>query len=234
MTAPYASESDVLETIRAALAPHGLFLRGTINFAPGEAGPTLEGGKPAACVVLIGNVGGSVWEPFRRWREGEPDGGGAEPLDNWSKQVIRPAAAAAGASAYFPSDPPWQPFQQWAMRAEGLKPSPLGVLIHPLYGLWHGYRGALAFDRAMPVTGEPAGGHPCETCVGRPCLSTCPADALAGATFDIGRCRAHLRTGEGVAGCLAHGCLSRDACPVGRDYRYPVGQLRFHMAAIEF
>lgn len=48
------------------------------------------------------------------------------------------------------------------------------------------------------------------------------------------RCRAHLRTGEGVAGCLAHGCLSRDACPVGRDYRYPVGQLRFHMAAIEF
>lgn len=86
MTAPYASESDVLETIRAALAPHGLFLRGTINFAPGEAGPTLEGGKPAACVVLIGNVGGSVWEPFRRWREGEPDGGGAEPLDNWSNR----------------------------------------------------------------------------------------------------------------------------------------------------
>jgi hypothetical protein len=174
-----------------------------------------------------------VWESFSRWREGEPDGGGAEPLDKWSKQVIRPAAAAAGASAYFPSDPPWQPFQQWAMRAEGLKPSPLGILIHPRYGLWHGYRGALGFDRAMPVTGEPAGGHPCERCIGRPCLSGCPADALAGATFDMGRCRAHLRTGEGVTGCLAHGCLSRDACPVGCDYRYPAGQLRFHMAAIE-
>ncbi|PST21952.1 ferredoxin [Mesorhizobium plurifarium] len=232
MTAPSASGSDVLETIRAALAPHGLFLRGTVNFAPGEAAPTLEGGKPAASVLLVGNVGGSVWEHFNRWREGEPDRGGAEPLDSWSKLVIRPVAAAAGAAAYFPSDPPWQPFQQWAMRAEGLKSSPLGILIHPLYGLWHGYRGALGFDRAMPVTGEPAGGHPCETCVGKPCLSSCPADALAGTAFDMGRCRAHLRTGKGVAGCLADGCLSRDACPVGRDHRYPVGQLRFHMAAL--
>ncbi|MCA1405330.1 4Fe-4S dicluster domain-containing protein [Ensifer sp. IC3342] len=230
MTVPSADE--LLETIRAALAPHGLFLRGTVNFADGEVGPMLADGKPAASVVLIGNVGGSLWEPFTRWREREPDRGGADPLDNWSKRVIRPVAEGAGASAYFPSDPPWQPFQQWAIRAEGLRPSPLGILIHPQYGLWHGYRGALGLDRVLPPTGKVSVGHPCDACVEKSCISTCPADALAARTFDVGRCRAHLRAQAGAAGCLAHGCLSRDACPVGRDYRYSGQQLRFHMAAL--
>ncbi|MCA1440658.1 4Fe-4S dicluster domain-containing protein [Ensifer sp. IC4062] len=230
MTVPSADE--LFETIRAALAPHGLFLRGTVNFVDGEPGPMLADGKSAASIVLIGNIGGSLWEPFTRWKEGEPDRGGADPLDNWSKLVIRPVAEEAGAIAYFPSDPPWQPFQQWAMRAETLKASPLGILIHPQYGLWHGYRGALGFDRVLPQTGSSSVGHPCDACVEKPCISACPADALAAGTFDVGRCRAYLRSEAGAGGCLACGCLSRDACPVGRDYLYPVQQLRFHMAAI--
>lgn len=208
------------------------FLRGTVNFGEGEAAPELDSGRPAASIVLIGNIGGSIWEPFTRWREREPDQGGADPLDNWSKQVIGPVADAVGATAYFPSDPPWQPFQQWAMTAEGLKPSPLGILIHPRYGLWHGYRGALGFDRALPAIGEMASFHPCETCAEKPCVSACPADALASGAFDIDRCRTHLRSEAGADGCLARGCLSRDACPVGRDYHYPPAQLSFHMAAL--
>ncbi|WEX86796.1 ferredoxin [Sinorhizobium garamanticum] len=232
MTVPSADE--LLETIRAALAPHGLFLRGTVNFADGEAGPMLADGKPAASVVLIGNIGGSLWEPFTWWREREADRGGADPLDKWSKQVMHPIGEAAGATTYFPSDPPWQPFQQWAMRAEGLKPSPLGILIHPEYGLWHGYRGALGFDRVLPQTGAVPAGHPCDACVEKPCISACPADAVASGAFDVARCRMHLRSEAGAGGCLAHGCLSRDACPVGRHYRYPAVQLRFHMAALSF
>jgi hypothetical protein len=27
------------------------------------------------------------------------------------------------------------------------------------------------------------------------------------------------------------GCRARDACPVGRDHRYPDTQVQFHMAA---
>ncbi|WP_046120798.1 4Fe-4S dicluster domain-containing protein [Ensifer aridi] len=229
MTVPSAEK--LVATLRAALKPHGLFLRGTVTFAPGEAAPKLKSGPPAASVVLIGNIGGSMWEPFSRWREGHRDRGGADPLDNWSKQTILPVAKAVGATAYFPSDPPWQPFQQWAMRAEGLKPSPLGILIHPTYGLWHGYRGALGFGCAMPATGEAAAHHACNSC-GRPCISACPADALASGTFDVGGCRAHLRTNAGVSGCLADGCRSREMCPLGRDYRYPPAQIGFHMAAL--
>ncbi|MBP2238307.1 hypothetical protein J2Z31_004844 [Sinorhizobium kostiense] len=232
MTAAPALADHLLETIRAALEPHGLFLRGTVNFEEGETAPWLNGGQPAASVVLIGNIGGSLWEPFTRWRQCEPECGGADPLDDWSKRVILPVAAASGATAYFPSDPPWQPFQQWAMRAEGLRASPLGILIHPRYGLWHGYRGALGFDRAMPALGEVAGGHACDSCDEKPCLRACPADALVSGMFDVGPCRTYLRHETGTGGCLAEGCRSRDACPVGRDYRYSAKQLRFHMAAL--
>ncbi|WP_104664329.1 4Fe-4S dicluster domain-containing protein [Ensifer adhaerens] len=233
MTAPSATADKTIEIIRAALAPHGLFLRGTVNFEAGEAAPLLGDGRPAASVVLIGNIGGSLWQPFSAWRETEPEGKSTDPLDTWSKATIEPVAAACGATAYFPSDPPWQPFQQWAMRAEGLKPSPLGILIHPRYGLWHGYRGALGFDRPLGETGERATGHPCDNCSAKPCMSACPAEALAGERFDVGLCRGHLCTDAGRAGCLAHGCLSRAACPVGATHRYPPEQLCFHMAALE-
>ncbi|NRP19378.1 hypothetical protein LPJGGPFB_02633 [Ensifer adhaerens] len=233
MTAPSASADTHLETVRAALRPHGLFLRGTLNFVPGDAAPLLADGRPAASVALIGNIGGSLWQPFVRWREEAPDRGGTDPLDTWSKTVIGEIAGVYGATAYFPSDPPWQPFQQWAMRAEGLKASPSGILIHPRYGLWHGYRGALAFDRSLPAGGDWSAGHPCDSCVEKPCVPACPAGALEGLQFDVGRCRSYLRTEAGREGCLVHGCLSRDACPVGRDYRYPPDQLHFHMAALD-
>lgn len=221
-----------LETVRAALEPHGLFLRGSVNFSEGEAAPELADGNPAASVVLIGNIGSSLWPAFSHWRETRPDRGGSDPLDSWSKAVIRAIAEQADAAAWFPSDPPWQPFQQWAMRAEGLKASPLGILIHPAYGLWHGYRGALGF--AMPIEEEPAttGPHPCAQCPEKPCLTTCPAGAVQTEAFDVPACRVHLRMPEGQAGCMVAGCLARAACPVGAAYRYEDAQLRFHMAAL--
>lgn len=232
MTAPSATADKTIETIRAALLPHGLFLRGTVNFAAGEAAPLLANGSPAASVVLVGNIGGSLWQPFDAWRQRRPDRGGADPLDTWSKAVIQPIAEDKGAASYFPSDPPWQPFQQWAMRAEDLSASPLGILIHPRYGLWHGYRGALGFGETLADSGEHALEHPCDGCATKPCISACPAAALAGGHFDLGLCRGHLRSEAGRVGCLAGGCLSRNACPVGAGHRYPPEQLRFHMAAL--
>lgn len=222
-----------LDAIRAAFEPHGLFLRGTLAFDGGEEAPRLDDGRRAGSLVLVGNVGGSLWPAFSRWRAGRPDGGGENPLDDWSKAVIRPVAASAGATVWFPSDPPWQPFQRWAMRAEGLKPSPLGILVHPVYGLWHGYRAALGFAAAAGEPSPPAGPHPCDTCASKPCLSTCPVGAVQPAHFDVPACRAYLRTAAGRASCMRDGCIARAACPVGAAYRYPEAQLGFHMAALK-
>lgn len=226
--------SSIRREIEAALEPSGILIRGTVDFASGE-GPLLADGKPAASLVLLGNVGGSIWPAFSRWRTRY---NGPDPLDTWSKAIIRPLAKTLGGTAYFPSDPPWQPFQRWAMRAEGLKPSPLGILIHPEYGLWHGYRGAIGFPA---VVGKFHGGkvvavgrHVCDACKAKPCLTTCPVSAIARdpADFAVSACRSHLATPSGQGGCLISGCLARSACPVGPEHRYSPEQLEFHMQAL--
>lgn len=224
--------SSIVRKLRAALGVHGVFARGSVWFDEGE-GPLLQGGTPARSVILLGNVGGSIWQPFSRWRQLPENVDCLDPLDDWSKAIIQPIAAALGATAYFPSDPPWQPFQRWAVQAEGLKASPLGILIHPEYGVWHGYRGALGFADAIEV-GEPAvaASHPCDRCVERPCMTACPVDAVTSGGFGVADCRSYLRMDAGQAGCMASGCLARNACPVGASYRYSPVQLAFHMAAL--
>lgn len=220
---------DKIEDIRAALAPHGIFLRGVVHF-DGD-GPAMTAGVHARTVVLLGNIGGSIWPAFRRWRS--RDGRNvADPLDTWSVEIIRPEADRVGGQAYFPSEKPWQPFQQWAMRAEGLKASPLGVLIHPDYGLWHGYRGAIGFAERIGTASVPLDRHPCDNCRDKPCLKTCPVDAVQASAFDVPACRTHVHASEGKAGCMVSGCIARNACPVGASYRYPPEQLQFHMAAL--
>ncbi|MCQ2003865.1 ferredoxin [Rhizobium sp. NRK18] len=226
-------EKSLIDSVRAALQPHGVFVRGTVNFDDEETAPRLADGGAARSVILIGNIGGSLWSHFDSWRNTQLDCGGGDPLDAWSKEVISPVAIALGGTAYFPSDPPWQPFQQWARQAEGLKASPLGILIHPQYGLWHGYRGAIGFATHLREWDGPAGGHPCDDCEGKPCISRCPAGAVSASGFAVTPCRQWLATAEGQAGCLDGGCLAREACPVGSDYRYPEAQLRFHMQALK-
>ena len=221
-------EDTRIETIRAALAPHGIFVRGIVGFA-GD-GPDMADGTCARTVVLLGNIGGSLWQPFSEWRKRHPDI--ADPLDQWSVDTIRPVAGLLGATAWFPSQRPWQPFQQWAMRAEGIRPSPLGILVHPAHGLWHGYRGAIGFADVIDHPGAEIRPHPCDHCPDKPCLTTCPVGAIRPDGFDVLSCRTHLG-GEGEGNCMRAGCLARNACPVGAEFRYPEEQLRFHMDALD-
>jgi hypothetical protein len=222
------------------LKPSGLEPRGWLRPEPGEA-PVLANGEPAVLICLIGHAGGAFWPVFDLWRQLHADV--ADPLDTWSRHVLWPIAARLSGEAVFPSDKPWQPFQRWAMAAEGLCPSPLGLLIHPEYGLWHGYRGAILFGAraaeepvcldAVPDTGGSCARarYPCDSCEARPCLNACPVTAFTADGFAAGDCRAYLRTPAGTGGCMESGCLARDACPVGRQYRYEYAQIRFHMAA---
>lgn len=222
---------SLIDDIRAALSPHGLFLRGSLHL-DGD-GPDIGPDQRARTVLLIGHEGSSHWSAFRHWQAISPDGDLPDPLDRWSKAVLMPIAQQFDAKVFFPSDPPFQPFQQWAMRAEGLKASPLGILIHPRLGLWHGYRAALAFADPLDGAGAvDAGPFPCDTCQDKPCLRTCPASAILPEGFQYQPCRSHLARAEGVA-CLEQGCLARNACPVGAEYRYTHDQLRFHMAALK-
>src|SRR6201999_1900384 len=86
-------------------------------------------------------------------------------LDPWTRKTLAPIAAQFGARAVFPfGGPPWFPFQRWAMRAEGLRSSPLGVLIHPEFGLWHAYRAAFLFDALVDDAAPKSLPFACEAC----------------------------------------------------------------------
>src|SRR5271166_4757675 len=80
---------------------------------------------------------------------------------------------------YLFGGPPHFPFQQWVRRAEPVHPSPLGLLIHPIYGLWHSYRGALAFPEALDVPALEVAPSPCDSCAEKPCLGACPVGAFS-------------------------------------------------------
>lgn len=210
--------------LAAALAPCGLILRGGFHPEPGEAG--LEG---AGTVLLIGNAGGAMWEAFQPHMDGAPD-----PLNRWTRGIIEPIAEGFGARSLYPFGEPHWPFQRWALRAEALFPSPLGLLIHPEYGLWHAYRAALLFSERLPLPARSDATSPCGSCAEKPCLSACPAGAFSGAGYDVPACASYLRLSSASVDetdCLTAGCHARNACPAGRGWRYPDAQIRFHMTA---
>jgi hypothetical protein len=204
-------------------------VRGGFNFETGEAAPSGRSGRAARSAVLIGNAGAAYWPYFMRWRQKQP-ANLANPLDAWCREIVGAIAETFGARAVSPSDRPYLPFQQWAMRAETLKPSPLGILMHPEYGLWHAYRGALLFDEEFSVEDAPKPIHLCDACDGKPCLKACPVDAYGEDGFAYADCISHVRGAQG-ASCRAGGCLDRNACPYGAAYRYPAEVQAFHMAA---
>lgn len=223
------ADTGLPQRISNALSVHGLILRGGFNFAAGEEAPPALSIRSSMSVMLIGNAGAAHWSHFRRWWRTQP----AElknPLDTWSREVIGAVAQEFRARAVYPSEKPYQPFQQWAMRAEGTRPSPLGILMHPDYGLWHAYRGALLFDHEIEIQPHRNPIHLCDACVAKPCLKACPVGAYSEAGFAHQDCLAHVRGPHG-APCRATGCLDRNACPCGTAYRYPADVQEFHMTA---
>jgi hypothetical protein len=213
-----------LSTVNETLSGSGLFVRGALHVRDEDRAPL-----GAKTLVLVGNAGTAMWQAFRAQVSETPRNGRAHPLDSWVRSKIEAAAVRLGAEAVFPFDgPPFPPFQRWAMRAEPVHASPLGILIHPAYGLWHAYRGALAFRELLPLPPRGDAGNPCDSCRDKPCLRSCPVGAFGAYGYDVPACVAHVRSASGRA-CLDRGCAARRACPVGSGYRYEAAQAMFHM-----
>jgi epoxyqueuosine reductase QueG len=173
-------------------------------------------------VILIGNAGPDMFARFAR--------SGAPTMDEWTKVVVDALAEELGAKALYPFDKPALPFLSWARRCGAGHMSPLGLNIHPTYGLWHAYRAALLFTVEFDLPRISAGAHPCETCADKPCLSACPVAAFDGSSYNVAVCGEHIKTDAGDE-CMEGGCLARLACPVGQKFTYTQSQAQFHMRA---
>jgi len=165
---------------------------------------------------MVGNVGQAFWAAL----QSAPEAKGRDPIDRWTVRTLDGLADAV----LFPfGGPPYHPFQRWAQRGDpSLSPSPLGILIHPEFGLWHALRGALLFKDRLELPSIEPRPSPCDRCDGKPCLRTCPVGAFTDHGYDTLSCRAYLRTLSGQP-CVIQGCQARLACPVGRDHTYRGG-----------
>jgi hypothetical protein len=213
-----------LETVADAVAEAGLICRGGFHLR------VEDGVDPAAgTLVLIGNAGPAMWRVFRRQVSERDRRRRLHPLDAWTRRILTDVALRLGARPLFPFEgPPFHPFSTWSMRCEPVCTSPIGPLVHPDYGLWHAYRGALVFTRRLPLPPADDRPCPCEACVDKPCLGGCPVRAIGTGFYDVPGCVRHLRSGAG-GDCLTRGCRARRACPLGQDHRYDPDQAEFHM-----
>ncbi len=183
-----------------------------------------DAGLPAGTrtVLLLGPLEPGFWPHLHA----QPEWGGPDPVDRWSRRVIGKIACGLGAKALFPfGGAPFHPFYQWALRTGRIWDSPVRLLLHDEQGLMVSFRGALALKQVLDL--PPAPPQPCDTCA-KPCLTACPVGALTGAGYDVAACHGFLDSPAG-ADCMEQGCAVRRACPVSAAYARLAEQSAYHM-----
>jgi len=222
------SDTVNVEALGRELESLGLLIRGGFHPNKEHAVPPLPDGRAVSTVLIVGNAGPAMWQVFSTDQSLAP---GPNRMNRWTEKVIGEFGERWQAAVWFPfQGPPYFPFQRWAQQAEQVWSSPLGILMHPEYGLWHAYRAALGFAQCLPLEQAAEQTSPCLRCEAQPCLTTCPVEAFDGARYAVDRCRAHIDTAEG-SDCLQQGCRARRACPIGAEFQYVPEQAGFHMQA---
>jgi len=189
--------------------------------------PSDHAPKDSLTVLLLGPSEPGFWQHVSaapEFVDQAPD-----PLDRWSTRIVGRMAGSVGGQALFPfGGPPFQPFISWALRSGRAWVSPVKLLVHDQAGLFVSFRGGLALPYHVELPAKPS--NPCNTCIGKPCLSTCPVSAMTDAGYDLGRCHGYLDTSRG-ADCMTRGCAVRRECPVSASYDRRAEQSAFHMKA---
>lgn len=221
-------DPENIETYALRVAEFGLLIRGGFVPSVEDSVPPVGEGQPSLSILLFGNAGSSIWQAFSQ--SDEYQDGLEDPLNRWSLRVGNALAEEWGGLALFPfGGPPYRPFLKWAKKSENLQSSQLGMLMHPVYGLWHAYRFAVALPIAIQIDrSRQAIAHACDSCAGKPCLKSCPVDAFDGERYDVKACYTYLAANPGCD-CKQLGCQARVACPQGTEYLYHPDHAAFHM-----
>lgn len=189
------------------------------------AGMLWDGGNT---IVLLAPKEPGFWAHFKTSPEFQD--GKSDPLDRWSKRVIGSLSRQIGGIGVFPSDgPPYPPFISWARNSGRAWVSPVGMLVHDKAGLMLSLRGALRLPTRLPLF-PLRSQSPCDNCPDRPCVNTCPVNALGDQGYDVATCKSHVSSLAGES-CFNAGCLARRACPVSQNYGRLEEQSEFHMRA---
>lgn len=185
-------------------------------------------GRASCLAVVVGNTR-RLWPLFLEALRCAPEKRQARhPLDDYAVETITGAAASTGLThAIFWAhvvEPKAIPIQRIAAAAGLAVLAPSYLSVHPTYGPWFALRAVVVFDAEAPAASTPPATQPCATCV-RPCLSAFQvamqeSNDTAPAPLDAASVANHWQRWVAV----------RDACPVGRTFRYSDDQIEYHYA----
>jgi|TARA_Y100000310_G_C20673939_1_gene811786 ferredoxin-like protein FixX len=193
--------------------------------------PTDVRAKVAACtqdldaysqLLLYGHAGRRFWE---RLTESEKDS--SNRFDEKSVRLI-----SAGLERFAKGSPykilypgiARVPLQDLGRLSGWHHDSPLGLGIHPTFGLWFAYRGVVLSETTFNPTIPLRDASPCLSCDDDPCISACPAKVLSHDGFDVNKCVSYRL--EQASNCASK-CIARIACPV-TEHRYAEEQMTYH------
>lgn len=172
-------------------------------------------------LILLGHGGKRLWACVQA--AGMVD---EHPIDDYVVQTVAQIFAEHFADQkyriVYPGDGPVG-LQQLGKLAGWHHPSPFMVGIDDEWGSWFAYRAVILADTDFLPFYAVDRSNPCPSCSERPCISVCPAAALANGEFALDKCIAYRRQ-DGSA--CQYTCLARSACPVGSEHHYSEAQLR--------
>lgn len=178
-------------------------------------------------LVLLGQAGTALWDHIQRL-EPETEHPFDEVSQSLAERFVTDHLGSPRWHVVYPGPSPL-PLGRLAELAGWGRASPLGLTINDEHGLWLAHRVAFLVDAPLPATEPAVFSHPCDSCVGKPCVSACPVGAVdTDSGFDIAACSAFRILDDSVC---AHQCLARQACPVGAQYRYGTEQMTHHYAS---
>ena len=196
--------------------------------------------RPTQLGLVVGNTR-ALWPAFLRHLRGlgvrSPDELGPDPLDIYVEELLQGSlgdlmeAFSIQGTAVFSHEllPSPIPIQRVSELAGLARVGPAYLSVHSDYGPWFALRAVVALDveagAGDHVTAQSTGTHPCETC-SAPCRR-----ALSGALLHRDREADSLDVPPAPSGLSTRQrrwLHVRDACPVGRDFRYSDAQILYH------
>ncbi len=183
--------------------------------------------KAGQRLVLLGHGGKRFWHGLKR--EGVESLHLEAPVDFFSQKIAEQLVSdywgAAPIEWLYPGNAVIS-LQQLGKLAGWHHDSPMGLGIHPEYGLWFAYRALFLIEAALPLTVQRQNHSPCESCFVKSCLSSCPAGALnSSEVIDIDCCGEYRLQND--SSCNDR-CLAREACPVAIQSQYDREQISYH------
>ncbi len=220
---------SITAKLRSAARPFGLDIVSPARVdrynAVVDAAYQLPPGRdPGGLVVLFGNTR-ALWAPLLAWRAADKARlDELDPVDTYAAEVVTEVLQQVLPDIPWelrlaPEEPPRRVAMQHLAVVAGVTClSPSGLSVHPEYGPWLAWRAAAMIDLPGPPT-CPEAADPCRPC-DKPCMERLERALEAHDQLP--------ETSADIAGTWRRWVAVRDACPIGKEHRYGVSQLRYH------